>query len=85
VTAVAGRLTIDDRLKSRGAIPRREFAPRDPYCANQRWRCRPRWQASDLDVLTGRNPCERVKFLGADFAGQGVYARAERGQSQHWF
>jgi hypothetical protein len=35
------------------------------------------------DALTGRNPCERVKFSGADFAGQGVYARAERGQSQH--
>jgi hypothetical protein len=36
-----------------------------------------------LDALTGRNPCERVKFLGADFAGQCVYARAERGQNQH--
>ena len=39
--------------------------------------------ASLLDGLTGRNVCEWVRFSSPDFAGQGVYARAERGPSRH--
>jgi hypothetical protein len=31
-----------DRLTSNGAIPRREFGPRDPWRTNPRWRCMPR-------------------------------------------
>jgi hypothetical protein len=40
-----------DRLKSRAAIPRREFVPRDPCRTNQHWRCMPRWQASASVLL----------------------------------
>ena len=61
--------------KSAGAIPRREFALRDPWRANERCWCMPRWQA--FDVGTTRGGSDRVR-AAADFppGGAGRQARA---------
>ena len=41
------------RLKSNEAIPRREFAPRDPCLRNQLCRCLPRWRALEPGTTRG--------------------------------
>jgi hypothetical protein len=52
-------------LKSNGAIPRREFVPRDPWRRNQRWRRLPRWQALELALLaTAATGHERSEISG---------------------
>jgi hypothetical protein len=42
--------------KSVGAIPRREFGPRDPGGSSQHRRCMPRWQASKWVLLAAEAP-----------------------------
>lgn len=67
-----------DRLKSSGAIPRREFVPRDPYRANQLWRCMPGWQASELGTTRGGGVRVRAErdFRRAEPGGAGRTPRA---------
>jgi hypothetical protein len=50
-----------DRLKSIGAIHRREFVPRDPYPANQLCWCMPRWPALESGITRGDNDREQAK------------------------